>query len=58
MRWLWFATPQTLFPLAGRLAHPWFVGVQFHPELKSKPFAPHPLFAAFIKAALDQSRLV
>jgi CTP synthase len=38
--------------------HPWFVGVQFHPELKSKPFAPHPLFASFIKAALDQSRLV
>ena len=39
-------------------AHPWFIGVQFHPELKSKPFAPHPLFASFIKAALDQSRLV
>ncbi len=38
--------------------HPWFVGVQFHPELKSKPFAPHPLFAAFIKAAVAQSRLV
>jgi CTP synthase len=38
--------------------HPWFVGVQFHPELKSKPFEPHPLFASFIKAALDQSRLV
>nr|WP_244271011.1 CTP synthase [Thioclava nitratireducens] len=38
--------------------HPWFIGVQFHPELKSKPFAPHPLFAGFIKAALDQSRLV
>ncbi len=38
--------------------HPWFVGVQFHPELKSKPFAPHPLFAAFIKAAVEQSRLV
>ncbi len=38
--------------------HPWFIGVQFHPELKSKPFDPHPLFAAFIKAALDQSRLV
>ncbi|MGI9510121.1 MAG: CTP synthase [Geminicoccaceae bacterium] len=38
--------------------HPWFVGVQFHPELKSKPFDPHPLFASFIKAALDQSRLV
>jgi CTP synthase len=31
--------------------HPWFIGVQFHPELKSRPFAPHPLFAAFIKAA-------
>ena len=38
--------------------HPWFVGVQFHPELKSKPFAPHPLFASFIAAALQQSRLV
>ena len=39
-------------------AHPWFVGVQFHPELKSRPFEPHPLFVSFIKAALDQSRLV
>ncbi|MEO1469632.1 MAG: CTP synthase [Pseudomonadota bacterium] len=38
--------------------HPWFVGVQFHPELKSKPFAPHPLFADFVRAALAQSRLV
>ncbi len=38
--------------------HPWFIGVQFHPELKSRPFAPHPLFAAFIGAALEQSRLV
>lgn len=38
--------------------HPWFVGVQFHPELKSRPFAPHPLFASFIEAALAQSRLV
>ncbi|MCY4190523.1 MAG: CTP synthase [Rhodospirillaceae bacterium] len=38
--------------------HPWFVGVQFHPELKSRPFAPHPLFMSFIKAAIDQSRLV
>ncbi|MBZ4023513.1 CTP synthetase [Rhodobacter sp. TJ_12] len=38
--------------------HPWFIGVQFHPELKSKPFAPHPLFAGFVKAALAQSRLV
>lgn len=38
--------------------HPWFIGVQFHPELKSKPFEPHPLFQSFVKAALDQSRLV
>jgi CTP synthase len=38
--------------------HPWFVGVQFHPELKSKPFEPHPLFTSFIKAAVDRSRLV
>lgn len=38
--------------------HPWFIGVQFHPELKSKPLAPHPLFISFIHAALDQSRLV
>jgi CTP synthase len=38
--------------------HPWFIGVQFHPELKSKPFDPHPLFASFIRAAMDQSRLV
>ncbi|MFU8824936.1 CTP synthase [Yoonia sp.] len=38
--------------------HPWFIGVQFHPELKSKPFAPHPLFADFVKAAVETSRLV
>ena len=38
--------------------HPWFVGVQFHPELKSKPFEPHPLFAGFIAAAVHQARLV
>jgi CTP synthase len=38
--------------------HPWFVGVQFHPELKSKPFDPHPLFASFVGAAVKQSRLV
>lgn len=38
--------------------HPWFIGVQFHPELKSKPFDPHPLFASFIEAAVRQSRLV
>jgi CTP synthase len=38
--------------------HPWFIGVQFHPELKSRPFAPHPLFRSFIAAAVRQSRLV
>jgi CTP synthase len=38
--------------------HPWFVGVQFHPELKSRPFEPHPLFASFIGATVEQSRLV
>jgi CTP synthase len=38
--------------------HPWFIGVQFHPELKSRPFEPHPLFASFIGAAVVQSRLV
>jgi CTP synthase len=38
--------------------HPWFIGVQFHPELKSKPFDPHPLFTSFIAAAVRQSRFV
>lgn len=38
--------------------HPWFIGVQFHPELKSKPFEPHPLFTSFVAAAVKQSRLV
>ena len=38
--------------------HPWFIGVQFHPELKSRPFEPHPLFASFIQAAVVRSRLV
>jgi CTP synthase len=38
--------------------HPWFIGVQFHPELKSKPFDPHPLFKSFIQAAVERSRLV
>ncbi len=39
-------------------SHPWFIGVQFHPELKSRPFMPHPLFASFIAAAIHQARLV
>ncbi|MEH3037589.1 MAG: CTP synthase [Sphingomonas adhaesiva] len=48
----------TLPEIVERPDHPWFVGVQFHPELKSKPFEPHPLFASFIAAAVKQSRLV
>ncbi|MFO1012733.1 MAG: CTP synthase [Caulobacteraceae bacterium] len=52
-------SPNGVLPeLCERTDHPWFVGVQFHPELKSRPFAPHPLFASFIAAALEQSRLV
>ena len=52
-------SPDGLLPeIVERPDHPWFVGVQFHPELKSRPFDPHPLFAGFIAAALRQSRLV
>ena len=52
-------SPDGMLPeIVERPNHPWFVGVQFHPELKSKPFDPHPLFASFIKAAVKQSRLV
>jgi CTP synthase len=52
-------SPDGLLPeIVERPDHPWFVGVQFHPELKSKPFDPHPLFAGFIGAALRQARLV
>jgi len=52
-------SPDGLLPeIVERPDHPWFIGVQFHPELKSKPFDPHPLFAGFIEAALAQSRLV
>jgi CTP synthase len=48
----------TLPEIVERPDHPWFIGVQFHPELKSRPFNPHPLFAGFIGAALKQSRVV
>ncbi len=52
-------SPDSLLPETIELPdHPWFVGVQFHPELKSRPFEPHPLFASFIEAAVEQSRLV
>ncbi len=52
-------SPDGLLPeTVERVDHPWFVGVQFHPELKSRPFAPHPLYASFIGAAKTKSRLV
>ena len=52
-------SPDGVLPeIVERCDHPWFVGVQFHPELKSRPFQPHPLFASFVAAALEQSRLV
>jgi CTP synthase len=52
-------SPDGLLPETIELeGHPWFIGVQFHPELKSRPFEPHPLFASFIAAAIEQSRLV
>ena len=52
-------SPDGVLPeIVEREDHPWFIGVQFHPELKSRPFAPHPLFASFIGAAKVQSRLV
>ncbi len=52
-------SPDGLLPETVEFAdHPWFIGVQYHPELKSRPFEPHPLFASFIAAAKAQSRLV
>jgi CTP synthase len=52
-------SPDGVLPeLCERIDHPWFIGVQFHPELKSRPFDPHPLFASFIGAARSRSRLV
>jgi CTP synthase len=52
-------SPDGLLPETVEIpGHPWFIGVQYHPELKSKPFEPHPLFASFIDAAVKQSRLV
>ncbi len=52
-------SPDGLLPeIIELIGHPWFIGVQFHPELKSKPFDPHPLFRSFVRAAVEQSRLV
>jgi CTP synthase len=52
-------SPDGLLPeIIEYVDHPWFIGVQFHPELKSRPFQPHPLFASFVEAAVERSRLV
>jgi CTP synthase len=52
-------SPDGVLPeIVERPDHPWFIGVQYHPELRSKPFAPHPLFAGFVGAAVKQARLV
>ncbi len=52
-------SPDGLLPETIELPdHPWFIGVQYHPELKSRPFEPHPLFVSFVSAAVEQSRLV
>ena len=52
-------SPDGLLPETVELPdHPWFIGVQYHPELKSRPFEPHPLFTSFIEAAVKRSRLV
>ena len=52
-------SPDGILPeIVERPGHPWFIGVQYHPELKSKPLAPHPLFSGFVRAAVKQSRLV
>jgi CTP synthase len=52
-------SPDGLLPeIVERHDHPWFVAVQFHPELKSRPFEPHPLFVSFVKAALDKRRSI
>jgi CTP synthase len=52
-------SPDGVLPeIVERTDHPWFIGVQYHPELKSRPFEPHPLFASFVGAAVEQSRLV
>jgi CTP synthase len=52
-------SPDGILPeICERTDHPWFVGVQYHPELKSRPFEPHPLFSSFVGAAKDRSRLV
>ncbi len=60
---MWFSfsgmSPDGILPEAIEYAdHPWFIGVQYHPELKSRPFCPHPLFVSFIEATVEQSRLV
>jgi CTP synthase len=58
MRFSGLSPDGSLPEIVERPDHPWFVGVQFHPELKSKPFDPHPLFTGFVAASMEKSRLV
>ena len=58
MRFSGLSPDGSLPEIIERPDHPWFVGVQFHPELKSKPFDPHPLFTGFVAASMEKSRLV
>ena len=53
-----FSEDSSLPEIVELSTHPFFLGVQFHPELKSKPFEPHPIFSMFVKKALEQTRLV
>ena len=58
MRFSGLSPDGSLPEIVERPDHPWFVAVQFHPELKSKPFDPHPLFTGFVAASMEKSRLV
>jgi len=53
IRFAGMSPDNSLTEIIENIAHPWFIGVQFHPELKSRPFKPHPLFKSFIKAVLE-----
>ena len=58
MRFSGLSPDGSLPEIIERPDHPWFVGVQFHPELNSKPFDPHPLFTGLVAASMEKSRLV
>lgn len=58
LRFTGLSPDQKLIEIIELIDHPWFVGCQFHPEFKSRPMEPHPIFKAFVKAALDQARQI